>query len=161
LAVFLATLLVVAVPARADIGETIILRCTHNESLTGFSQSAYRQALKELTSTTEEYSPCGADIRRAQELAVRNPSGAGPSPAAAVPVNLSEQRAVADAAHTSPDALRLGAGSVRPGVVHVDIQSALRNVPASLISVLALQFAFLVLLIGRVFRNALRARRSR
>ena len=39
----------IASPARANVGETIIQRCTHGQSLGGFSQQAYREALKELT----------------------------------------------------------------------------------------------------------------
>ena len=58
--------LTVAQPASADIGEKIILRCTHGESLSGFSQSAYRQALKELSADSEEYSGCSLLIREAE-----------------------------------------------------------------------------------------------
>ena len=52
--------------ASADIGETIILRCTHGQSLSGFSQSAYSEALKELNADTEEYTDCAQLIRQAQ-----------------------------------------------------------------------------------------------
>ncbi|MGD1059421.1 MAG: hypothetical protein ABR992_18645, partial [Solirubrobacteraceae bacterium] len=63
-------LLTVTQPASANVGETIILRCTNGQSVSGFSQSAYRQALKELNADTEEYSPeCGAMIREAQRAA--------------------------------------------------------------------------------------------
>ena len=44
----LSMLLLLAAPAQADIGETIILKCTHGESLSGFSQKDYNKALKEL-----------------------------------------------------------------------------------------------------------------
>ncbi|HEY0517184.1 MAG TPA: hypothetical protein VGD00_08695, partial [Solirubrobacteraceae bacterium] len=40
--------------AQADVGQKIILRCTHHESLAGFSQADYRRALKEMSATTEE-----------------------------------------------------------------------------------------------------------
>ena len=76
-AMLAAASLTIAQPARADIGETIILRCTHRESLSGFSQSAYRQALKELNADTEEYSNCSALIRRAQEAAAGGGGSAG------------------------------------------------------------------------------------
>ena len=58
--------LIVPAPASAGIGETIILRCTHGESLAGFSQAAYSQALSELSATSEEYTGCAALIRQAQ-----------------------------------------------------------------------------------------------
>jgi len=32
--------------AQADVGETIIQRCTHGQSLSGFSPRAYARALK-------------------------------------------------------------------------------------------------------------------
>jgi len=52
--------------ANADIGEKIILRCTHGESLRGFSQKDYGKALKELETSTEEYSDCASLIHQAQ-----------------------------------------------------------------------------------------------
>ena len=56
---------------RMSVGEQIILRCTHGQSLSGFSQSAYRQALKELSADAEEYSRCAQQIRQAQLAAAR------------------------------------------------------------------------------------------
>ncbi len=52
-------------PAR-DVGETIINRCTHGESLSGFSQQDYRKALQELPTEVEEYTDCANLIRHAQ-----------------------------------------------------------------------------------------------
>src|SRR3984885_16254875 len=66
--------------ASANVGEKIILRCTHGQSINGFSQSAYRQALKELEADLEEYSPqCGAMIREAQRAAAAGGHGGGSS----------------------------------------------------------------------------------
>ena len=74
-----------------SVGEQIVLRCTHGQSLSGFSQSAYRQALKELSADSLEYSPCGQQIRQAQLAALaahrsggdeRPDDGASPSPRA-------------------------------------------------------------------------------
>ena len=61
----------------ADIGAKIIERCTHGESLGGFSQQAYRRALKELPTEVEEYSDCANLIRRAQLAASGRGGGAG------------------------------------------------------------------------------------
>jgi hypothetical protein len=64
-----ATLLVLASPpsARADVGATIIERCTHGQSLAGFSQQDYQRALVELPAEVEEYSGCANLIRQAQQ----------------------------------------------------------------------------------------------
>ena len=62
-----AALLVLASPpsARADVGATIIERCTHGQSIAGFSQQDYARALQELTPEVEQYSNCGNLIRQA------------------------------------------------------------------------------------------------
>jgi hypothetical protein len=64
-----AALLVLASPpfARADVGATIIERCTHGQSIAGFSQQDYARALQELSTEVEEYSNCGNLIRQAQQ----------------------------------------------------------------------------------------------
>jgi hypothetical protein len=68
-----AALLVLASPpsARADVGATIIERCTHGQSLAGFSQQDYAQALQELSREVEQYSDCGNLIRQAQLAATQ------------------------------------------------------------------------------------------
>src|SRR5919108_4959871 len=73
----LMALLLLAAPARADVGATIIERCTHGQSLSGFRQQDYRRALQELPAEVEEYSDCANLIRRAQLAAAGG--GAGPS----------------------------------------------------------------------------------
>jgi hypothetical protein len=66
-----AALLVLASPpsARADVGATIIERCTHGQSLAGFSQQDYQRALQELPRDVEQYSECASLIRQAAQLA--------------------------------------------------------------------------------------------
>ena len=66
-----AALLVLASPpsARADVGATIIERCTHGQSLAGFSQQDYQRALEELPAAVAEYTDCGNLIRQAAQLA--------------------------------------------------------------------------------------------
>src|SRR5437764_10164444 len=71
-----------AAPAAADVGETIIQRCTHGQSLAGFRQSDYDKALKELSADAEEYTDCAQQIRQAQLAA----AGGGGGGAAGVPV---------------------------------------------------------------------------
>src|ERR1700693_1116265 len=79
-AALLATAMLVSAPAAsANVGERIIDRCTHGESFSGFNQSAYTQALKELSADTEEYSDCSSLIRQAQRAAAAGARGGGGS----------------------------------------------------------------------------------
>lgn len=75
-ALVLATALAFAAVSRADVGATIIERCTHGQSLSGFSEQDYRQALRELPTEVEEYSDCANLIRHAELAAA---GGGGPS----------------------------------------------------------------------------------
>src|SRR5476651_1547251 len=61
--------------AQADIGEKIILKCTHGESLAGFTQKDYNKALKELETSLEEYSGCSSLIHQAQLAAAGSRGG--------------------------------------------------------------------------------------
>lgn len=149
--------------ASADIGETIILRCTHGQSLSGFSQSAYRKALKELSADTEEYSDCSSLIRAAQLAAAAGPkggSGAGAG-AAAVPIAATpaQQQAIAQAQHAPPAPVRLAGGSISPGIVHVNVASALSSLPTPLLATLAFLVACVAVFAGAALRNRVRARR--
>jgi hypothetical protein len=156
--------LALAPAAHADIGETIILRCTHEESLSGFSQSAYAKALKELSADTEEYSDCSSRIRQAQ-LAAAGGHGAAREAAAssAQPTSLaatpSEQLAIAHAKHLPARAVRLGGQLVEPGVVHANIASAFSSLPTPLFATLAFLILCLLLVLAGALRNRVRARR--
>jgi hypothetical protein len=153
----IALLLAVAQPASANVGEQIILRCTHGESLSGFSQSAYHQALSEESADAEEYSPCAEEIREA-ELAAASGShgggsggrGAAPTAVAATPA---EKRAIAHAVNGRSEPVRLGGGVVHPGVVHVDVASALSSLPTPLLVTLAFLLACLLLVLGGALRK--------
>jgi hypothetical protein len=61
----LSTLVWGASEASADEASTIIERCTHGESLAGFSTAAYMTALQELPAAVKEYTNCEALIREA------------------------------------------------------------------------------------------------
>ena len=156
-------LLALAPAASADIGETIILRCTHGQSLSGFSQSAYDQALKEIAADTEEYSGCSQQIRQAQlAAAAGRHSGAIGSEAAPVPIapTPEQQKAITHASHAGSAPVQVGGQLVRPGVVHASIASALSSLPTPLIATLALLLACLLAIGGGALRNRVRARRS-
>lgn len=164
-ALVVAALLAIAQPASADIGETIILRCTHGQSLSGFSQSDYRKALKELSADTEEYSPCASQIRQAQLAAAAGRGGGGggatgTSAAVAVATTPSERKAIAHAQSAGSEPVKLDGQVIHPGVVHVDIASALSSLPTPVLATLAFLLACLMLLVGGAIRNRVRARRS-
>jgi hypothetical protein len=151
--------LALAAPASADVGETIILRCTHGQSLAGFSQSAYSQALKELSADAEEYTDCASLIRQAQ-LAAAGGRGGAPTqvqvPIAATPA---EQRAIAHAAGAAAAPVEVGTQVIHPGVVHANIASALSSLPTPLLLVTIMLLALLLVVAGGVLRNRIRARR--
>jgi hypothetical protein len=157
--------------ASANVGEKIILRCTNGQSIDGFSQSAYRQALKELEADLEEYSPqCGAMIREAQRASAAGGrgsggGGAGPGQNTPVPVAIaptpSEQRAIAHAQNAKPESVKFGGALIHPGVVHVGIASALSSLPTPLLATLAFLLACLLVGAGTAMRNRARANRPR
>jgi uncharacterized membrane protein YgcG len=64
--------------ARADVGATIIERCTHGQSLAGFSQQDYQRALEELPTAVAEYTDCGNLIRQAQQASIVQPPARTP-----------------------------------------------------------------------------------
>jgi hypothetical protein len=156
-------LLSLAAPADADIGEKIILRCTHGESLSGFTQNDYNKALKELETSSEEYTDCASLIHQAQLAAAgarRGGPGAGGgssiSPGAATataPATPAERRDLNHAARSGSAPLRLGNQFVRPGVVHVDIASALSSLPNPLLAILTFLLVCTLALTGGALRN--------
>jgi hypothetical protein len=72
--------------ADADEASTIIERCTHGQSLAGFSPAAYTTALQELSPEVREYTNCEALIRAAELTAVAAPPPAPAEPITATPV---------------------------------------------------------------------------
>jgi hypothetical protein len=162
LAAFVAVALIGAPVARADVGETIIERCTHGQSLAGFSQSAYRKALKELTADAEEYSPCGPLIRQAQLAAASGSGRAGTAVESSTPLTATpaEQRAIAHAAQSGAAPVALGGQVVSPGVVHANVASAFSSLPSSLLATIALIVASLVLFGANAVRRRIRGNRA-
>jgi hypothetical protein len=163
-----AMLAVMSTAASADVGEKIIQRCTHGESLGGFSQHDYSRALKELSADAEEYTDCSSLIRKAQaSAAAGNQSGGGSGPTsgssgttAALATSPSEQRSVARAASTIPRSVNLNGQVIHPGVVHTNVASALSSLPTPLFATLAFLLACLLLVAGGALRNRIRAGRS-
>jgi hypothetical protein len=162
-------LLSTAVSAQADIGEKIILRCTHGESLSGFTQKDYNKALKELETSTEEYSDCSSLIHQAQLAAAGNRGGSGGggggstgggASTATTPATPAEQRELkrAPGAGGAGAPLRVGNQIIRPGVVNTDIASALSSLPTPLLAILLFLLACALALGGGALRNRVRDR---
>ena len=165
LGLLVAVVLSIATPALADVGHTIIRRCTTGKSLSGFPPSAYAQALKEISATTEEYSECAQLIRQAQVAASSGHGGGGggatgsalPQAIAATPA---ERQAIATAAKAGPGRVSFGGQVIRPGVVHANIASAFSTLPTPLLALLAFLLACLLLFAGGVLRNRIRDGRA-
>jgi hypothetical protein len=151
-------------PASADVGEKIILRCTHGESLRGFSQKDYSKALKELETSTEEYSDCASLIHQAQLAAAgtRGGSGGGGGGSAAAgpatPATPAERNELNSAPRAGSTPQQVGNQLIRPGVVHADIASALSALPNPLLAILAFLLACALTLAGGELRNRVRNR---
>jgi hypothetical protein len=148
-----------APPARADVGEQIIQRCTHGQSISGYTQQDYRRALQELPSEVEEYSDCGSLIRRAQLAAAGG--GSGPSSgegSAALPLSSLERASLAGVPHSGGGTLRVGGQLIHPGVVHANIASALSTLPTPLLAILAFLLACALAQAASKIRDRVRAR---
>jgi hypothetical protein len=147
----------ITAPAGADVGATIINRCTHGQSLAGFSQQDYRKALQELPTEVEEYSDCANLIRRAQ-LASASGAGSGAAPAL-IPLTPAE-RSTLKRALKAAIPVQVGGQVVSPGVVNANIASALSSLPDPLLALLAFLLACALLLAGGAIRNRVRSHRS-
>jgi hypothetical protein len=163
-AALLIVFLLFVAPASADVGEKIILRCTHGESLRGFSQKDYSKALKELETSTEEYSDCASLIHQAQLAAAgtRGGSGGGGGGSAAAgpatPATPAERNELNSAPRAGSTPQQVGNQLIRPGVVHADIASALSALPNPLLAILAFLLACALTLAGGELRNRVRNR---
>ena len=166
-AALLIIFLSLAASAGADVGEKIILRCTHGESLSGFTQKDYDKALKELETSSEEYTDCANLIHRAELAAAgarRGGPGAGSGSSTSAgaatptaPATPAEQRDLNRAARSGSTPQRLGHQLIRPGVVPVDISSALSSLPNPLLAILAFLLACALALAGGTLTNRIRA----
>jgi hypothetical protein len=168
----LALFLALAAPAGADVGATIISRCTHGQSIAGFTQQDYRQALQELPTEVEEYSDCANLIRQAELAAAGGRGGGGggagggsfggpaSGPVTAIPLTPAESGALKQALKTSAAPARVDGAVVQPGVVPVSIASALSSLPTPLLAILAFMLACALVVAGGGLRNRVRAKRS-
>lgn len=149
--------------ASADTGTKIIERCTHGQSLSGFSQQDYKRALQELPTEVEEYSDCANLIRHAQLAAAGGggggAGGGGASPLT-TPISPSEQSALTGASKTGSGPLKVGGQNVQPGVIDANVSSAFSSLPAPLLAVLIFLLACAAALGGRSLHKGIRGHRS-
>lgn len=157
-------------PAGADVGTKIIERCTHGQSIAGFSQQDYRRALEETTAEVNEYSDCVNLIHKAQLAAAghggaggANGSGGGSAggPSASVPPpTAAEQQALQAVPSSGSTPVQVGAQTVVPGVVHANIASAASTLPTPLLALLAFLLVGALYILARTIRERVGADRD-
>jgi hypothetical protein len=153
--------------ARANVASTIIERCTHGESIAGYPRSAYAQALGELPTVVSEYSDCEELIRKAELAAITGGVGGLPgafgtggsgllgTPGAIPPPTPAEQEILSASGHTrAAPAIKVGNSVEQPGVLHVNLASALNSLPTPLLALLALLLALGAAVGGSSLRNS-------
>lgn len=166
----LATLLTLGVtPALGSEANTIIEHCAKAQSLSGFSQKGYREALKEMPTVGSEYSDCTELIRQA-ELAATRGGGLGTGPGlgesaaisnAPIPLTPAEQQEVLRAHRHGSAPVLVGSKPVQPGVVHASVASTASALPTSLLTVLGLLLGATLLFVGGETLKRVRAGRDR
>ncbi len=151
-----------AVPAFAGTTNKILETCSEGHIPRGYSQQAYDQALHRMPPELSEYSDCPDLIHKAQLAAATGGGGggaAGPGALAAstaTPPSPSEQHALERATHHGNSPVRIGGEAIHPGVVHVDVASALSTLPTPLLALLAFLAACALWLLGRALAAHLR-----
>lgn len=166
----LATVLALgAAPALGSEASTIIERCAKAQSLSGFSQKAYREALKQMPTVASEYSDCPTLIRKA-ELAATGGGGAGiggsselpgATSNAPIPLTPAEQKEVLSAHRHGSAPVLVGSKPIKPGVVHASLASTASALPTSLLTVLGLLLGATLLFTARQALERVRAGRNR
>jgi hypothetical protein len=137
--------------------------CGESKIPVGFSQQAYGEALKQMPPELAEYDDCPALIHKAQRAAAgshggEGASGSGSALAAAVPPpTAAEQQTLETIGHSGGTPVKIGKDVIHPGVVHVDIASAVGKLPTPLLALLAFLLACALLILGRTVHA--RARR--
>lgn len=163
LALVALAMLVLASTAAANQAQTILEKCGHHEPFSGYGQKAYREALKQMTTTGSQYSACEEEIRKAEEAAAGGGTGAAagtPSANVASPLTPAERHAVQSAHRNGSTPVQVGSVPVRPGVVHADIASAVNTLPHSLFAMLAFIAAGALLFAIEEVRKRVRSRRD-
>jgi hypothetical protein len=167
IAAALALTLAVAAPAGASEVTKILETCANGTVPTGYSQQEYSQAIKKMPAELAEYSDCPDLIHKAQ-LAGAAGSHGGPgsgsggsaggtgATAAVAPPTAVEQHTLEGIPHASAPPVHVNGEVIHPGVVHVDIASALSALPTPLLALLAFLLVCALLVLGQTVRNRVR-----
>jgi hypothetical protein len=154
--------LAIAAPvAIGNVGQTIVDKCGKGEPFGGYTQSQYKEALKDMATGTSEYSNCENEIRKAELAAAGGGTGSAAGTAAshtAITLSAAERKAVQGAHKRGSAPVQVGDEPIRPGVVHADVASAVNNLPHSLFALLALLLAAAAVLVAGEVRKRVRAR---
>lgn len=155
-----------AAAAGASSGEVtkIYEECNNGKLPLGYSQQAYSQATKELEPFLAEYSDCPDLIRKAQLDGVAHNGGAGSGSSAAgttgttavAPPTPTEQHTLESIPHAGAPSVPVGNQVVHPGVVRVNLASAVNALPTPLLVLLAFLLACTLLLAGRAVHRRVR-----
>jgi hypothetical protein len=156
-ALFAALLILLFTAASASAGSVnkIFEDCGESKIPAGFSQQAYAQALKQMPPELAEYDDCPALIHKAQRAAAGGRGGEGTggagtgAEAAVAPPTPAEQQTLEKVGHSGGAPVKVGTEVIHPGVVHVDIASAVGKLPTPLLALLAFLLACALLLLGR------------
>ncbi len=154
-----------AAAASASEVTKIYEECSNEKVPTGYSQQAYSQAIKEMEPFLAEYTPCPYLIHKAQLAGAAGSHGAGTSGgpgeagAAVAPPTPTEQHTLESIPHASAPPVQVGGEVIHPGVVHVNLASALNTLPTPLLALLAFLLACALLVAGRILRDRVRTRR--
>ncbi len=160
----LALALVAAAPAAAASATTKILEeCAAGTLPTGYSQQAYNQALKQMPPELAEYSDCPDLIHKAQFARAAGSrgsggvgglgSGAGAAGAPVAAPTPTEQRTLESVPRSAAPPVPVGGEVLHPGVVHVNLASALNTLPTSLLVLLVFLLVCALALGGRALRR--------
>jgi hypothetical protein len=129
--------------------------CGESKIPVGFSQQAYAQALRQMPPELAEYADCPALIHKAQRAAAggrggEGTAGGGGVAGAVAPPTPAEQQTLEHIRHSGGAPVKVGAEVIHPGVVHVNIASAVGKLPTPLLALLAFLLACALLILVRV-----------
>jgi hypothetical protein len=147
----------------------ILEACSEGRIPRGYSQQDYRQALRQMPAELAEYSPCPNLIHKAQLASATGRGGGAGGPGggsgggegSVAPPTPAEQNSLESSGRGGGGPVRVGGETLHPGVVHVDIASALSSLPTPLIALLAFLLAGAALTVGFALRSRVRAPRLR
>ncbi|HEY3759795.1 MAG TPA: hypothetical protein VGL37_08530 [Solirubrobacteraceae bacterium] len=140
--------------------------CGESKIPVGFNQQTYEQALKQMPPELAEYDDCPALIHKAQRAGAGEhgndaAAGAGGGSTGTVPPPTpAEQQTLEKISRSSGAPVKVGEEIIHPGVVHVNIASAVGQLPTPLLALLAFLLACALLILGRLAFVRARARRD-